>query len=102
MLDVCFILHSSRFIGRLWFVAGVMTKQDLTDGVNGAVRTAVDVLGLVASATKNVPYLGIISGALEEVLKIRDVRLLTLIYTAALMIVTGGSIVQGRLENHIS
>ena len=38
------------------------------------MRTAVELLGVAASMTQNVPYLGIISGALTELLKIQNVR----------------------------
>ena len=38
------------------------------------MKTAVELLGVAASMTQNVPYLGIISGALTELLKIRGVR----------------------------
>jgi hypothetical protein len=53
--------------------AGIRITQDFKDGVDGAVKIAVDVLGIVASTTQNVPYLGIISGALTEFIKIKDV-----------------------------
>ena len=38
------------------------------------MKIAVELLGVAASMTQNVPYLGIISGALTEVLKIQGVR----------------------------
>ena len=38
------------------------------------MKTAVELLGVAASMTQNVPYLGIISGALTELLKIQSVR----------------------------
>ena len=50
----------------------------LSDGLKkdaeGALKTAVELLGVAASMTQNVPYLGIISGALTELLKIQNVR----------------------------
>ena len=50
----------------------------LSDGLKkdaeGAMKTAVELLGVAASMTQNVPYLGIISGALTELLKIQNVR----------------------------
>jgi hypothetical protein len=52
---------------------GIRITQDFKDCVDGAVKIAVDVLGIVASTTQNVPYLGIISGALTEFIKIKDV-----------------------------
>jgi hypothetical protein len=50
-----------------------MLSQDLKDGTDGAIKTAVGLLGVVASATQNVPYLGIISGVLTELIKAKDV-----------------------------
>ena len=38
------------------------------------MKTLVELLGVAASMTQNVPYLGIISGALTELLKIQGVR----------------------------
>ena len=38
------------------------------------MKTAVELLCVAASMTQNVPYLGIISGALTELLKIQNVR----------------------------
>jgi hypothetical protein len=52
---------------------GIRITQDFKDRVDGAVKIAVDVLGIVASTTQNVPYLGVISGALTEFTKIKDV-----------------------------
>jgi hypothetical protein len=52
---------------------GIRISQGFKDGATGAVKTAVDVLGIVASTTQNAPYLGIISGALTEFIKIKDV-----------------------------
>jgi hypothetical protein len=52
---------------------GIRITQGFKDGANGAVKIAVNVLGVVASTTQNVPYLGIISGALTEFIKIKDV-----------------------------
>ncbi|KZV62636.1 hypothetical protein PENSPDRAFT_657965 [Peniophora sp. CONT] len=45
-------------------------SESLNKDAKGAVKTAVEILGVAASATQNVPYLGIISGALTEFLKI--------------------------------
>ncbi|KZV60039.1 TPR-like protein [Peniophora sp. CONT] len=45
-------------------------SESLKKDAKGAVKTAVECLGVAASATQNVPYLGIISGALAEFLKI--------------------------------
>jgi hypothetical protein len=53
--------------------AGIQITQGFKDGADGAVKTAAEILGLVASATKNVPYLGILSGALTELIKVKDV-----------------------------
>ena len=54
------------------------TTTGLSDGLKkdaeGAVKTAVELLGVAASMTQNVPYLGIISSALTELLKIQGVR----------------------------
>ncbi|VDC03277.1 unnamed protein product [Peniophora sp. CBMAI 1063] len=47
-------------------------SESLKRDAHGAVKTAVDILGVAASMTQNVPYLGIISGALTEFLKIQD------------------------------
>ena len=41
------------------------------------VKTAVDVLGVVAEVTENVPYLGAISTAVTGIIKILDVRRLS-------------------------
>lgn len=40
----------------------------------GAVRTAVQIIAVAATATQNVPYLGAISSVLAEVMKVYDVR----------------------------
>jgi hypothetical protein len=53
--------------------AGIRITQGFKDSADGAVKTAAEVLGLVASSTQNVPYLGIISGALTEFIKVKDV-----------------------------
>jgi hypothetical protein len=52
---------------------GIRITRNLKDGADGAFKTAVEALGLVASTTQNVPYLGILSGALTEFIKIKDV-----------------------------
>jgi hypothetical protein len=53
--------------------AGIRITQGFKDGATGAFKTAVDALGIVASTTQNVPYLGAISGALTAFIKIKDV-----------------------------
>ncbi|KZV62630.1 hypothetical protein PENSPDRAFT_692326 [Peniophora sp. CONT] len=50
-------------------------SENLKNDAKGAVKTAVDCLGVAASVTQNVPYLGIISGALAEFLKIEGSKL---------------------------
>ncbi|KZV62632.1 TPR-like protein [Peniophora sp. CONT] len=45
-------------------------SDSLKKDTKGAVKTAVEILGVAAAMTQNVPYLGIISGALAELLKI--------------------------------
>ncbi|KZV60044.1 hypothetical protein PENSPDRAFT_369934, partial [Peniophora sp. CONT] len=45
-------------------------SESLKNDAKGAVKTAVEILGVAASMTQNVPYLGIISSALAEFLKI--------------------------------
>ncbi|KZV62643.1 hypothetical protein PENSPDRAFT_692333 [Peniophora sp. CONT] len=45
-------------------------SESLKNDAKGAVKTAVDILGVAASMTQSVPYLGIISGVLAELLKI--------------------------------
>ncbi|KZV61576.1 TPR-like protein [Peniophora sp. CONT] len=47
-------------------------SENLKKDAKGAVKTAVELLAVAASMTQNVPYLGIISGALTEFLKIED------------------------------
>ncbi|VDC01750.1 unnamed protein product [Peniophora sp. CBMAI 1063] len=47
-------------------------NENLKNDVMGAVRVAVDALGLVADITQTVPYLGAISKALTEFLKIQN------------------------------
>ena len=42
--------------------------------MKGAVKEAILALGIAAQATQNVPYLGAISTALTEFMKIQDVR----------------------------
>ncbi|KAJ7690852.1 hypothetical protein B0H17DRAFT_1179771, partial [Mycena rosella] len=51
----------------------VELKQKLLDSSKGAVQLAVVALKIAASAAQNVPYLGAISTALKEVMKIIDV-----------------------------
>jgi hypothetical protein len=51
----------------------IVIRKDLKDSANGAVKTAVELLAVAASATQNVPYLGAISGMIIVVIKIRDV-----------------------------
>ena len=48
--------------------------EKLKRDAKGAVKTAVDALGIAASLTQNVPYLGAVSSALATFLKILDVR----------------------------
>jgi hypothetical protein len=61
---------------------GISIRHGLKDSANGAVKTAVALLAVAASATQDVPYLGAISGTLTEVIKIRDVgRLLGSAFT---------------------
>lgn len=50
-------------------------SDSLRRDAKGAAKTAVELLGVAASMTQNVPYLGIISGALIELLKMQDVRI---------------------------
>ncbi|KZV76216.1 TPR-like protein [Peniophora sp. CONT] len=47
-------------------------SDSLKKDAKGAVKTAVELLGIAASLTQNVPYLGIISSVLTEFLKIQD------------------------------
>jgi hypothetical protein len=63
-------------VNRLCSTAGISIRYGLKDSANGAVKTAVELLAVVASATQDVPYLGAISGTLTEVIKIRDVSYL--------------------------
>ena len=42
--------------------------------MKGAAKAAILALGIAAQATQNVPYLGAISTALTEFMKIQDVR----------------------------
>jgi hypothetical protein len=53
---------------------GIRIKKDLKDGADGVLKNAVELLAVVASVTQNVPYLGIISGVLTEVIKAKGVR----------------------------
>ncbi|VDB94121.1 unnamed protein product [Peniophora sp. CBMAI 1063] len=57
---------SSSRLTRKWI--GEERIQD----IQGVVKTGVEVLGVVAAATQNVPYLSIISGSLTEIIKICD------------------------------
>ncbi|KZV62645.1 hypothetical protein PENSPDRAFT_692335 [Peniophora sp. CONT] len=50
----------------------IQLSDSLKRDAKGAVKTAVELLGVAASMTQNVPYLGIISGALTELLKIEN------------------------------
>ncbi|KZV60711.1 hypothetical protein PENSPDRAFT_759879 [Peniophora sp. CONT] len=45
-------------------------SENLKRSTKGTVATAVEILGVAATATQNVPYLGIISSILAEVMKI--------------------------------
>jgi hypothetical protein len=65
-LSILLIVHSHS-------VAGISIRHDLKDSANGLVKTAVELLAVVASATQDVPYLGAISGLITAVLKIIDV-----------------------------
>ncbi|VDB87000.1 unnamed protein product [Peniophora sp. CBMAI 1063] len=47
-------------------------SDDVKDGMKGAVKVAILALGMAAQATQNVPYLGVISTALTEFMKIQD------------------------------
>ncbi|VDC01457.1 unnamed protein product [Peniophora sp. CBMAI 1063] len=55
-------------------VAGLARRFRISDNVKrdaeGAMKTAVELLGVAADMTQNVPYLGIVSGVLSELLKI--------------------------------
>ena len=42
--------------------------------MKGAAKAAILALGIAVQATQNVPYLGAISTALTEFVKIQDVR----------------------------
>ncbi|VDC06434.1 unnamed protein product [Peniophora sp. CBMAI 1063] len=52
------------------------TRLQISDSIKresrGAVKTAIDILGIAASMTQNVPYLGVIANVLSEVLKIQN------------------------------
>ncbi|KZV59882.1 hypothetical protein PENSPDRAFT_694758 [Peniophora sp. CONT] len=52
--------------------ARLRLSDSLRQDAKGAAKTAVELLGVAASMTQNVPYLGIISGVLIELLKMQD------------------------------
>ncbi|KZV75997.1 hypothetical protein PENSPDRAFT_680464 [Peniophora sp. CONT] len=47
-------------------------SKNLRKDAKGAMKTAIDVLSIAASMTQGVPYLGIVSGALTEFVKMAD------------------------------
>ena len=52
-----------------WVGIGDSFKQD----ASGALKTAVELLSIAASMTQSVPYLGIVSNVLTEIVKMEDV-----------------------------
>ena len=75
MLVSCRFYVSSQSTPHLTFA---ISRPDIGDEVvkrlKGAARFAVVALAIAAQTTQNVPYLGAISTALTEFMKIQDVR----------------------------
>lgn len=65
-------------------------SDDLKKNAKGMVKAVLEVLGVAASMTQNVPYLGIISSVLTEFLKIQDVRRTLLVFVPLIDSPSGG------------
>ncbi|VDC06404.1 unnamed protein product [Peniophora sp. CBMAI 1063] len=50
----------------------ILISARLRKDAKGAVKAAIDMLGVAASVTQSVPYIGVISAILAELLKIQD------------------------------
>ena len=49
-------------------------SDSLQKDAKGAVKAVIDMISIAATMTQGVPYLGMVSSALTEFLKIQDVR----------------------------
>ena len=74
LVRVCCSHNSENGTIALNLLLSVLSKKRKED-IKVAIETSIDVLGFVANVTQNVPYLGVISGSLSEIMKICDVLL---------------------------